>query len=174
MIPPGTDLILGVDKPTAGGRMLARHEGLVVLVWGAIPGERVRARVERAGKGVVYAETIQSRRVQIAASRAACSAAATSSRMGLPRQTKSSENYSRRVRPIGRVPCPRRRRYRLAGARLPPAGAPARARWRLGCYREGTQRCVTPTNRQLLPATKRLAPACDELLSTSARLVFLG
>ena len=39
--------------------MLARHEGQVVLVWGAIPGERVRARVERAGKGVLYAETVE-------------------------------------------------------------------------------------------------------------------
>src|SRR5215510_12175309 len=38
--------------------MLARHNGQVVLVWGAIPGERVRARVERAGKGVLYAETV--------------------------------------------------------------------------------------------------------------------
>ena len=37
--------------------MLARHEGQVVLVWGAIPGERVRARVERSAKGVVYAGT---------------------------------------------------------------------------------------------------------------------
>src|SRR5216117_3239914 len=27
--------------------MLARHEGRVVLIWGAIPGERVRARIER-------------------------------------------------------------------------------------------------------------------------------
>lgn len=50
---------LDIEKPTAGGRMLARHNGQIVLVWGAIPGERVRARVERAGKGVLYAETIE-------------------------------------------------------------------------------------------------------------------
>jgi len=37
--------------------MLARHNGQIVLVWGAIPGERVRARVERTGKGVLFAET---------------------------------------------------------------------------------------------------------------------
>jgi len=52
-------LTLDVEKPTAGGRMLARHNGQVVLVWGAIPGERVRARVERTGKGVLFAETIE-------------------------------------------------------------------------------------------------------------------
>jgi len=39
--------------------MLARHNGQVVLVWGAIPGERVRARVERAGKGLLYADTVE-------------------------------------------------------------------------------------------------------------------
>src|SRR5215510_8662494 len=54
----GDRLELDIDKPTAGGRMLARHNGQVVLVWGAIPGERVRVRIERSGKGVVYAQTV--------------------------------------------------------------------------------------------------------------------
>ena len=34
--------------------MIARHEGQVVLVAGAIAGERVRARIDRIGKGVAY------------------------------------------------------------------------------------------------------------------------
>src|SRR5262245_21643122 len=50
---------LHVEKPTAGGRMLARHKGQVVLVWGAIPGERVRVRIERSGKGVLFADTVE-------------------------------------------------------------------------------------------------------------------
>jgi 23S rRNA (uracil1939-C5)-methyltransferase len=41
-----------VEKPVAGGRMLARHEGQIVLVNGVIPGERVRARVTRTARGV--------------------------------------------------------------------------------------------------------------------------
>lgn len=45
------------EKPVAGGRMLARHEGQIVLVSGAIPGERVRARIERTTRGVAFAET---------------------------------------------------------------------------------------------------------------------
>lgn len=54
------DLItLDIEKPTAGGRMLARLDGQVVFVWGAIPGERVRARVSRVAKGVGYAETVE-------------------------------------------------------------------------------------------------------------------
>ena len=56
---PGTLLTLDVEKPAAGGRMLARHHGQIVLVWGAIPGERVAARVERTGKGVIYADTTE-------------------------------------------------------------------------------------------------------------------
>src|SRR5688572_16793477 len=54
----GSQLILEIEKAAAGGRMLARHDGQVVLVWGAIPGERVRARVDRASKGVLYATTV--------------------------------------------------------------------------------------------------------------------
>src|SRR5262245_17980312 len=37
--------------------MIARHQGQIVLVGGAIPGERVVARVERVAKGVVHAQT---------------------------------------------------------------------------------------------------------------------
>lgn len=39
--------------------MLARHDGRVVLVSGAIPGERVHARVERANRKVVWAEVTE-------------------------------------------------------------------------------------------------------------------
>jgi tRNA/tmRNA/rRNA uracil-C5-methylase (TrmA/RlmC/RlmD family) len=48
-------LDLTIEKPVAGGRMLARHDGRIVLVAGAIPGERVRARVERRVKQTVLA-----------------------------------------------------------------------------------------------------------------------
>ncbi len=58
-IQAGTVLTVEIEKPAAGGRMLARHEGQVVLVWGAIPGERVRARIERVGRGVLFAETAE-------------------------------------------------------------------------------------------------------------------
>lgn len=48
-----------IERPVAGGRMLARLDGQVVFVRGAIPGERVRARIERRQKGVLFAETIE-------------------------------------------------------------------------------------------------------------------
>jgi 23S rRNA (uracil1939-C5)-methyltransferase len=52
---PGNRVELEIGSPVAGGRMLARHEGQVVLVAGAIPGERVRAIVERGNKQVAWA-----------------------------------------------------------------------------------------------------------------------
>ena len=59
MTTAGTRVTLDVVKPTAGGRMLARHNGQVILVWGAIPGERVVATIERVGKGVSFADVVE-------------------------------------------------------------------------------------------------------------------
>jgi 23S rRNA (uracil1939-C5)-methyltransferase len=58
MIQTGSVLTLDIEKPAAGGRMLARHHGQVVLVWGAVPGERVTARVDRTTRSVAFASTI--------------------------------------------------------------------------------------------------------------------
>ena len=55
---PGQTVPLTIEKPAAGGRMIARVDGQVVLVADAIPGERVQARIERVGKGVAYAQTL--------------------------------------------------------------------------------------------------------------------
>lgn len=52
-------LTLDIEKAAAGGRMLARHEGQVVLVSGAIPGERVMARLERNERGVAFASVAE-------------------------------------------------------------------------------------------------------------------
>jgi 23S rRNA (uracil1939-C5)-methyltransferase len=48
-----------IEKPAAGGRMLARHDRQVVLVQGAIPGERVTARVERVEPQLAFANTME-------------------------------------------------------------------------------------------------------------------
>ena len=58
MLSLGSELILVPEKPVAGGSMLARHEGRVVLVRGAIPGERLRVRVERVSRDLVHAVAI--------------------------------------------------------------------------------------------------------------------
>jgi 23S rRNA (uracil1939-C5)-methyltransferase len=58
VLSPGDVVVLDVERPVAGGRMLARHDGQVVLVAGAIPGERVSARVDRVARSVAHAETV--------------------------------------------------------------------------------------------------------------------
>lgn len=54
----GQEVDVVIEKPASGGRMIARHEGEILLVAGAIPGERVRVRVTRAEKRLAFAETI--------------------------------------------------------------------------------------------------------------------
>ena len=55
----GARVTLDAERPVAGGWMLARHDGQVVLVAGAIPGERITARVTRVARGTVYADTVE-------------------------------------------------------------------------------------------------------------------
>ena len=50
---------LQVERPVAGGRMLARLDGRVVFVAGAVPGERVRARITKRTGKVVWADTVE-------------------------------------------------------------------------------------------------------------------
>lgn len=60
-------LELTVERPAQGGRMIARDTaqaaahgaGAIVLVAGAIPGERVRARVTERRHGVAFADTTE-------------------------------------------------------------------------------------------------------------------
>lgn len=55
----GIDLEIIPQKFVYGGAALAHHEGLPVLVRGALPGERVQAEVIRQAKGMVHARTLQ-------------------------------------------------------------------------------------------------------------------
>src|SRR6185295_11494500 len=58
MLTPGQTLTVTIEKPAVGGRMIARVNGQVVLVSGAVPGERVQIRIDRVGKGLAYGETL--------------------------------------------------------------------------------------------------------------------
>ncbi|MFM8533622.1 MAG: class I SAM-dependent RNA methyltransferase [Acidimicrobiia bacterium] len=55
MLKRGDTCRLTVERPAAGGRMIARHEGAIVFVAGAIPGEVVEAQVEKVQRGTVWA-----------------------------------------------------------------------------------------------------------------------
>ena len=58
-VDPGSRLEVVIEKAVFRGFGLARHEGQVVLVRGAYPGERWRVRVTEVGKQLVRAEAEQ-------------------------------------------------------------------------------------------------------------------
>ena len=61
MLTAGDLIELAIERPAAGGRMIARHEGQIVLVSGGIPGERVKARVEQVERRVAFAIVVDVR-----------------------------------------------------------------------------------------------------------------
>ena len=170
----GTLLRLDVEKPAAGGRMLARHNGQVVLVFGAIPGERVSARVERVGKGVIYADTAEvltpspDRRSDVGDWRCGGNVLAF---IAYSRQLQlKGQIIQDALARIGRVPLSAvpdvigspEHGYRMR-ARLHAANG------RLGFYREGTHTiCAAAQTRQLADSTNEWVHRADQLVSQQA------
>lgn len=167
----GTEITVDIEKAVAGGRMLARHRGRVVLVWGAIPGEQVCACVERAAKGVLYAEVAgvltasPDRRPAPADWRCGGSVFA---HIAYERQRRLKGEVVRDAfERIGRVPLPAP--PQVVGS--PERGYRMRARLhaqegRLGFYREGShQLCNASSTGQLLPETGAWIAAVEELIA---------
>jgi 23S rRNA (uracil1939-C5)-methyltransferase len=55
----GESLLLEIDSLAYGGKGIARRDGYVVFVSGALPGDRVRAEVTRAKRGYAEARTTE-------------------------------------------------------------------------------------------------------------------
>lgn len=51
---PGDTVSLRIEKPAAGGWMIARSDGQVVLVSGVVPSEHAVVQIDRIGNGVAY------------------------------------------------------------------------------------------------------------------------
>lgn len=160
---PNQTIQLIIDKPAAGGRMIGRVGGQVVLVGGAVPGERVTARVERVTKSVAFAETTAVE--EASADRRDPFAdplcgGCVYSHIAYARQLEiKSQVIADAFARIGRVALP----APVAVAASPEEGYRMRARChvrggRYGFFREGTHDlCDARQTRQLLPAT------CDAL-----------
>jgi 23S rRNA (uracil1939-C5)-methyltransferase len=59
----GEELELRIDSLATGGRGVGRHEGLVVFVGGALPGDRVRARITKVKRR--HAEGVAVERIEL-------------------------------------------------------------------------------------------------------------
>jgi 23S rRNA (uracil1939-C5)-methyltransferase len=174
MAAPGESLSLTIEKPAAGGRMIARLDGQIVLVGGAIPGERVTARVERVGKGVLYAATESVEEAspdrRPVASDPECGGCLYA-HVNYDRQLAlKSEVIADAFARIGKLTLP----GRIAVTPSPEEGYRMRARLhvrghRYGFFREGTHDiCDARATKQLLSAT------CDVLDRLSAAVKSLG
>jgi tRNA/tmRNA/rRNA uracil-C5-methylase (TrmA/RlmC/RlmD family) len=167
----GSELTLDIEKPAAGGWMLGRYEGRVVLVRGAIPGERVRARVNRVGRGVAYADASEvllaspDRRDAQPDSRCGGNVFA---HIAYERQRRLKGEIIRdALGRIGRVPLAAP--PEVLGS--PERGYRMRARLharhgRLGFFREGTHElCDAASTGQLLPQTGAWIAAAERILA---------
>src|SRR6266511_5401230 len=56
---PGDELELSVDALAFGGAGVARADGYVVFVEGAVPGDRVRAHVHKAKRAYGHARAVE-------------------------------------------------------------------------------------------------------------------
>ena len=174
MITAGATLPLLIEKPAAGGRMIARADGQVVLVSGAIPGERVQVRIERVTKGVGYGDTVTidepspDRREPF--TDLACGGSLYA-HIAYPRQLAiKAQVITDAFARIGHLTLP----SPIAVASSPEEGYRMRARLhvrghRVGFFREGTHEvCDARDTRQLLPES------CDVVDRLAAALRSLG
>jgi 23S rRNA (uracil1939-C5)-methyltransferase len=172
---PGDTLTLRIDKAVAGGRMLARHEGAIALISGAVPGELVDAEIEKIQRGTIWAAT--RRVVEPSPDRVDpfCDPACGGSVYAHVRYERQLELK----RDVLRDGFARLAHLELAAdtpvAASLPEGYRMRARLhlrngRLGFFREGTHDLCDPaTTRQFLPATLDTLGVLSEALARAPR-----
>ena len=152
------------ERPVAGGAMLAHDAGCVVLVTGAIPGERVRARVDTRRRDVIHATVIEvlepdsDRRKMSVAEDPACGGQVYQHISYRRQLDLKSEVVCDALRRIGQFPDVRP----VPVASSPERGFRLRARLHvgplgLGFLRTGThETCDVGQTGQLLPETERI------------------
>ena len=168
---------VSIERPAVGGRMIARYGGQIVLVSGAIPGERVRVLVDRRRRDVVFANVVDvleaSRDRRPVSTRPECggrSFAHIAYRRQLALKSEIIQDGFRRVGHITLDESP-------SVVASPETGYRMRARLhvsddRVGFLEEGSHRvCAAADTGQLLPQTGRLI---DGLSSRARRLASCG
>jgi 23S rRNA (uracil1939-C5)-methyltransferase len=168
----GDRLELRIEKPAAGGRMIARHDGAVILVSGAIPGEVVDAEVEKVQRGTIWARTvdvIEASTDRVAVDNDWACGGNVLSHVRYERQTDLKREIIRdALTRIGRMAPP----DDIEVTPSPVDGYRMRARLhvvdrRIGFFREGThQLCDPACTRQLLPSTIAALQQLEDVLNS--------
>jgi 23S rRNA (uracil1939-C5)-methyltransferase len=177
MLGVADEIELIIDKPAAGGRMLARHEGRVILVHGAIPGERIRARVTKVERQLAFATTVDvletSPDRRKPSTDLACGGSSYA-HVQYPRQLElKSEIIKDAFARLARIPVA----APLEVQPSPERGYRMRARFhvrdgRVGFYKEGTHElCDAASTGQVLDQTMTAVSAALDVLGGSARLI---
>lgn len=171
MLTPGDQVEVTIEKPAAGGRMIARHEGQVLLVAGVIPGERASVRIDRVEKRLAFASAVQvlesSPDRRDAASDPLCGGSVFT-HIQYPRQIAlKAEIIADAFARIGRIPLASAVRVAVS----PEEGYRMRARLhvrqgRAAFFREGTHElCDARATRQMMPASVDAVDAVLDVLS---------
>lgn len=169
----GERIEIAVEKPAAGGRMIARYDGQVVLVQGAIPGERVAARIDRVAPRLAFASV--ERVLDASPDRTEpladplCGGCVYAHITYARQLALKGEVVADAFRRIGRLPLP-------GGVRIaasPPRAYRMRARLhvrgtRVGFYREGTHElCDASATGQLTDAAVDAAASAVRALDAA-------
>lgn len=171
----GDRLRLTIERPAAGGRMIARHEGAIVFVSGAIPGEVVEAEVEKVQRGTAWAATravLERSPDRVDGAPDGACGGSVFAHIAYPRQLTLKaaivEDAFRRLgrltleAPVPVMPSPVEG-YRMR-ARLHVRGG------RIGFFREGTHSlCDAASTRQLREDSMQVVTALGEALGTLDR-----
>jgi 23S rRNA (uracil1939-C5)-methyltransferase len=170
----GQQVELTIEKAASGGRMIARHLGEVVLVRGAIPGERVLAWIEKAEKRMAYAvtrEVLEASPDRREASSDPLCGGALYAHIAYPRQLSLKSDVIRDAfARLGRHPV----ESPIEVAASPEHGYRMRARFhvhgaRVGFFREGThQLCDAAPTRQVTPGCLDAVASIAEVLAREA------
>ena len=159
---------LTIERPAAGGRMIARHDGAIVFVAGAIPGEEVEAEVEKVQRGTVWAITREV--IEASPDRVDRRAGRRLRRLGVRahRNTNGSDSSRPRLSKTRSVASAGSRWSRRSAVTASPIdGYRMRARLhvrngRIGFFREGTHSlCDAGPTRQLREDTIAVIAALE-------------
>jgi len=166
----GERLQLTIERPAAGGRMIARHEGAIVFVAGAIPGEVVEAEIEKVQRGTAWAiarQVLEPSADRVEAPEGACGGSVFAHIAYERQRVLKAAIIEDAFRRIGRVPLA----TPVDVTASPVDGYRMRARLhvrggRIGFFREGTHSlCDAAATRQLRPDTIAVLAALESALA---------